>query len=75
MAKRDRIEYVCTECGRASTKWNGCCPGCGKWNTLEEVLSSEISPSGGARSTVDLSDRIRRIDEIRMEKEIGRAHV
>ena len=70
MAKRDRIEYVCTECGRASTKWNGCCPGCGKWNTLEEVLSSEISPSGGARSTVDLSDRIRRIDEIRMEKEV-----
>lgn len=69
MAKRDRIEYVCTECGRTSSKWNGCCPGCGKWNTLEEALTSEL-PSGGNRTLVDLSSRIHPIDDISMEKEI-----
>lgn len=28
--------FVCTACGAESTKWNGRCPSCGEWNTLEE---------------------------------------
>ncbi|MDR0984083.1 MAG: DNA repair protein RadA [Ruminococcus sp.] len=28
--------FVCTECGFESSKWNGKCSECGKWNTLEE---------------------------------------
>ena len=28
--------YVCSECGAQSAKWNGKCPTCGRWNTLEE---------------------------------------
>ena len=30
--------YVCSECGYESPKWYGKCPGCGKWNTLNEEL-------------------------------------
>ena len=72
MPKRDRIEYICTECGHVSSKWNGCCPGCGKWNTMEEVLSSELptAAGGGSRKPVDLSGRIRKIGDISMEKEV-----
>ncbi len=70
MAKRDRIEYVCTECGRVSSKWNGCCPGCGKWNTLEEVLSSETGSVSGSRSAVDLSSRIHLIADISTHSEV-----
>ena len=32
MAK-DKIAYVCSNCGQESTKWIGKCPGCGQWKT------------------------------------------
>lgn len=62
MAKKDRIEYVCTECGATTSKWNGCCPSCGKWNTLEE--SVPIETASGHHQPVDLSSRIHLISEI-----------
>jgi len=34
---RAKTQYVCSECGAAAPKWQGRCPGCGAWNTLEEV--------------------------------------
>lgn len=33
---KDRIQYVCSECGHTSTKWIGNCPSCGKWHTFQE---------------------------------------
>ena len=36
MAK-DKIAYVCSNCGQESTKWIGKCPSCGQWNTFKEV--------------------------------------
>lgn len=33
---KDRIKYVCGECGHSSTKWLGNCPNCGSWHTFEE---------------------------------------
>lgn len=35
MAK-DKIAYVCDNCGQESTKWIGKCPNCGQWNTFKE---------------------------------------
>ncbi len=34
---RPRAQYVCSECGAASPKWQGQCPACGAWNTLVET--------------------------------------
>ena len=71
MAKRDKIQYNCTECGYVSSKWSGCCPGCGTWNTLEEVLPSETgAASGGTRPLTDLSSRIHTISDITSENEV-----
>ena len=36
MAK-DKIAYVCSNCGQESAKWIGKCPACGQWNTFKEV--------------------------------------
>ena len=36
MAKRDRVEFVCSECGGTTIKWQGQCPHCKAWNTLQE---------------------------------------
>jgi DNA repair protein RadA/Sms len=39
MAK-DKIVYVCSNCGHESMKWLGKCPNCNEWNTMtEEVVS------------------------------------
>lgn len=45
MAKRDRVEYVCTECGGTTIKWQGQCPHCRAWNTLQEF---KVAPEGAA---------------------------
>ena len=36
MAK-DKIAYVCSNCGQESPKWIGKCPSCGQWNTFKEI--------------------------------------
>ena len=44
MAK-DKIAFVCSNCGQESPKWIGKCPSCGQWNTFKEikVASSSVS--------------------------------
>ena len=37
MAK-EKIAYVCTECGYDSPKWAGRCPSCGTWNSMKEQV-------------------------------------
>lgn len=46
--------YICSECGYRSLKWLGKCPGCNKWNTLQETIVSE------KKSTSSKSPLIRR---------------
>jgi DNA repair protein RadA/Sms len=38
-----RSVFCCTECGTASPKWVGKCPGCDAWNTLVEEDAAPIS--------------------------------
>jgi len=38
MAKT-KAHYQCRECGAISHKWNGQCPDCQQWNSLEETLA------------------------------------
>lgn len=52
MAK-DKIAYVCTNCGLESTKWIGKCPNCGQWNTFKEIrISNNASNSIAQRTTL-----------------------
>lgn len=45
MAK-DRIAYVCENCGYDSPKWIGKCPNCGQWNTFKEIRFPANSSAG-----------------------------
>ena len=42
MAKVKTI-YVCQACGGISAKWQGQCPTCQAWNTLEESIAETLS--------------------------------
>ena len=46
MAK-DKIMYVCDNCGQESAKWIGKCPSCGQWNTFKEIKVASSSPKLG----------------------------
>lgn len=48
MAK-DKIAYVCSNCGQESTKWIGKCPSCGQWNTFKEIRIAADTGTQAAR--------------------------
>lgn len=57
MAK-SKSAYVCRECGGETPKWNGKCPFCGAWNSLEEIEvlpapKAAISRSAAAKNLAD----------------------
>ena len=49
MAK-DKIAYVCSNCGQESAKWIGKCPSCGQWNTFKEIRIAGDTGSMAAKS-------------------------
>ena len=49
MAK-DKIAYVCSNCGQESAKWMGKCPSCGQWNTFKEIRIAVDSGSQAAKN-------------------------
>ena len=70
MAKSKTV-YFCTECGNETPKWQGKCPSCGAWNSLQEHVDKagfsgrvKTVQNGDARvarpiSEVDSGDEIR----------------
>ena len=38
-----KTQYVCSECGGASVKWQGQCPHCSAWNTLAEARVEAVT--------------------------------
>ncbi len=43
--------YECAACGYIASRWSGQCPGCGEWNTLEEVSGEAEIPKIKAGSS------------------------
>jgi DNA repair protein RadA/Sms len=79
LAKKPVSRYVCSNCGATTSSWNGKCPQCGEWNTLEEQLSAtaiagsvatgqRLQPQSVAKSVaVDqprLTTGMREVDEV-----------
>ncbi len=72
MAKKNnspRIQFVCSECGWTSSKWNGCCQNCGEWNTLQEIAPI-LHNSINSGSLSDFSGKICAISQIDTQNEI-----
>ena len=47
MAKAQRNQYVCQNCGSVATRWAGKCAGCGEWNTMVEEAGTTRPPGSG----------------------------
>lgn len=49
---KKKTVFVCSECGTESPKWNGKCPGCGAWNTMEEMQAAPVVKSAASSGAV-----------------------
>ena len=56
MAK-DKIMYVCSNCGQEAQKWVGKCPNCGQWNTFKEIRVAGDTASTKVRNAASASTR------------------
>lgn len=65
MIKKNKVKYVCNECGYQSTKWVGKCPSCDSWGTFEEEV--EVKMTGISRSVKNVSST--KINEVKFEKD------
>jgi len=55
VAKAAAVQFSCSECGYATGKWLGRCPGCDSWSTLvEERLEPRAAKAAAARPLLRL---------------------
>lgn len=60
MAK-DKVAYVCSNCGQESAKWIGKCPSCHQWNTFQEIrVAASDAPSKARISARNAADTLSR---------------
>ncbi len=69
MAKTKSV-FFCTACGNETPKWQGRCPSCGAWNTIEEHIEKP-SLTGRARpAPVGSSKKAQRLRDVSSDDEI-----
>ena len=55
MAK-EKLVYVCEQCGQDSPKWVGKCPSCGAWNSFKQLHVSPSSAANAAPAGISLPE-------------------
>ncbi|HYC44874.1 MAG TPA: DNA repair protein RadA [Burkholderiales bacterium] len=67
MAKAKTV-YACTECGGQALKWQGQCPHCQAWNTLEETVT-EATPAANRFALIAEGGKLQRLSEVEAKEE------
>lgn len=62
--------YYCTSCGNETLKWQGKCPACGQWNTLEEHIEKPSPVARGKISAVGSSREARKLADVDTDDEV-----
>ncbi len=70
--------YVCNQCGAQASQWQGQCPGCKAWNTLEETVRSasvntpsRFAPLAGQAAQVQALATLQAKEEPRLSTGVG----
>ena len=69
MAKAKTV-FFCTACGNESLKWQGRCPACGAWNTMEEHVEKPVAPGRAKSAPVGISRKPQRLCQVTSDDEI-----
>lgn len=68
---KQKVRYSCTNCGGSCPKWQGQCPHCNAWNTLQEVAvtdSGSATASKNRFTALTPSSSLRRLHDIPAEE-------
>lgn len=61
-------QFVCTNCGNTTLRWQGRCPQCGEWNTLAEQIVKGSGGLGGSslrgKASAGLTGQIQQLSEV-----------
>lgn len=69
MAKAKTV-FFCTACGNETPKWQGRCPSCGAWNSIEEHIEKPV-PVGAAKRSASADRRVpSKLHEVATDAEI-----
>ncbi len=69
MGKQKTVFY-CTSCGNETPKWQGRCPACGAWNTIEEHVEHTASMGRAKSAPVGQSRNAQRLCEVDTDSEL-----
>ena len=69
MAKAKTVFY-CTNCGNETPKWQGRCPACGAWNTMEEFIEKPVAVGKAKSAPVGQSRKPKKLSEVTSDGEI-----
>ena len=64
-----RTVFFCNHCGNETPKWQGRCPACGAWNTIEEH-TEKPTPGRAKAAPVGMSRRPQKLSEVDSDNEI-----
>ena len=71
MAK-DKIAYVCSNCGQESPKWIGKCPACGQWNTMKEIkVAADTGRAAATNAAASTGHALRTSRPVRLREIVG----
>ena len=71
MAK-DKIAYVCSNCGQESAKWIGKCPACGQWNTFKEIRVADTRQQAATTAAAKTGHALRSNKALRLKDISGK---
>lgn len=69
MAKTKTVFY-CTNCGNETPRWQGKCPACGSWNTIEEHIEKPVPVGRPKSAPVGRSQKPQRIKDVTSDGEL-----
>ncbi len=69
MAKAKTV-FFCTACGNETPKWQGRCPACGAWNTMQEHIEKPTPVARAVASAVGQGHLPRKLSQVDTETEL-----
>ncbi|MCS6972438.1 MAG: DNA repair protein RadA, partial [Leptospiraceae bacterium] len=54
--KKEKVTYLCRECGETFAKWSGQCPACKTWNSLTENRFASVATYSSIRQISDAAN-------------------
>ena len=74
--KAAKTVFLCSNCGNETPRWQGRCPSCGQWNTLEEypppqaAAPSRSSLTGRTSAARGVGVQPKRLNEVTSGEEL-----